>query len=36
MYKISFEPLQGPSKISAPFSVKKAPTFTDATPICPS
>ena len=38
MYQISVEPLQGPSKISAPFSVKNAtpPTFTDATSICPA
>ena len=36
MYQISVEPLQGPSKISAPFSVEKAPTFTDATSICPA
>ena len=37
MYQISVEPLQGPSKISAPFSVKKRPpTFTDATSICPA
>ena len=25
MYQISVEPLQGPSKISAPFCVEKAP-----------